>query len=205
VVLSEPDKILPDISEALDNKVLEDSLTMDAVAIGPTAVATTTLMDILPEVVEVKISELVIGKTTHKEIESSRDVEAPDKSLTNTDIYEKETTEIPDDNTADEILTDISEDIEEIKIDALAGVDDTNNNHVDALAGINISTSQKPQTDIIASDKVQDHTGENSNMKGIGITNNNHVDAIAGINISTSQKPQTESNYLSAEDDLESL
>merc|ERR1711947_6975 len=38
---------------------------------------------------------------------------------------------------------------------------------------------------------------------GIGITNNNHVDAIAGINMSTSQKPQTESNYLSAEDDLE--
>merc|ERR1712208_46138 len=34
-------------------------------------------------------------------------------------------------------------------------------------------------------------------------TNNNQVDAIAGINISTSQKPQTESNYLSAEDDLE--
>ena len=85
-------------------------------------------MDILQDVVEVKISEL-------------------------------ETTEMQDDNTADEIITDISE-MEEIKIDALAGVDDTNNKHVDALAGI------------------QDHTGENSNMKGIGITNNNKIDVI---------------------------
>ena len=36
----------------------------------------------------------------------------------------------------------------------------TNNNPVDGLAGINVSTSQKSQTDIIVSDKVQDHTGE---------------------------------------------
>ena len=59
-----------------------------------------------------------------------------------------------------QIITDISEDIEEIKIDAFAGVDDTNNKHTDALAGM------------------QDHNGENSNMKGIGITNNNQVEVI---------------------------
>merc|ERR1712030_218352 len=73
----EDEEILTDISEALDTKVLEDTEKEVVLSILSYEVEPD---EILPDIVTVLA-----------------DVEAPDKILTNTDISEKEITEIPDD------------------------------------------------------------------------------------------------------------